>query len=599
MATDTVPAAVPMPPEPPTGTPAATNTTDAPQRGLLASMVAAVEPARPTAFDITPTTGTAAADAGDGVVDRSTPGLSSDSFRDADQAAAKDPAGARRKAQGSIWKAWWLAGAQRWGKGGGTANKRLDLRKAKAQAHQVKESRTTTVSNSGGLPVRNSIGAGGGSKGSHGKPGPNGPSKGPVNSSGNRSGGSGRGGSGGGRGPGGGSGRHGAGGGAGKDADRHSKSPAPKGPNHGGGKGPAGSGGANGAGSAGKNSGHSPAKHSGGHDTKHPKTTSDKNGKGFGAGGSGKQGASGKSGAPGKDGKPGGTGGSGPNAKGPANASGKDTGKQVKGKKTDGTLKDTRTPLEKSREIGHKDGSNVRNVVDHVKAYADGARDGYRDKKDANAKDHERLDKAHDKHKAKDPKAKNGKDSGPLTATVNGRKVTITDDDAPMEDPIMSRPTPIQARGIDADKITLGDGFLKPSVSRGELRRFKDYEGRLEGRIDGLARVADATKALAAQAEQQATDCRELAEQAKGVEGGEKLVGTLNKLADQAKAQAHQAEEVHKQAIKAHDFAKAVLSNIQTRYQPLYQAVVDSDEVKPAELKFYADRGVLPTALAA
>ena len=38
---------------------------------------------------------------------------------------------------------------------------------------------------------------------------------------------------------------------------------------------------------------------------------------------------------------------------------------------------DTRTPLEKSRGIGHKDGGAVRNAIDHVKAYKDGTVDGY------------------------------------------------------------------------------------------------------------------------------------------------------------------------------------------------------------------------------
>jgi hypothetical protein len=590
-------------------------------------MVAPVEPARAT-FDLAPTTGSDThQNAGDGVLDRSAPGKSSASFHDTDQAATNDPAGQKRKAQGSIWKAWWLAGAQRWAKGGGTANKRLDVKKAQAQANQVKEARTTTVSKSGGLlPVRNSGGSGAGPKGNSGKSGGNTGGKGPVNSSGNRSSGAGRGGSGGGRGPGGGGGSNG---GRHKDPAGHSKGTGTKGPASGG-KGAAGTGGSHGAGGPGRNTSSGKDTH-GGKDraSRDPKASKDSGGAqgpgknsgtggGSASGGAGKQGAAGKSGAAGKDGKtpgPGAAGGSGtgggtktdtakpatkPGKDDPANPS-KTPGKNDTDRKTKHAKgqPDTRTPLEKSRETGHKDGSAVRQAVDHVKAYKDGAVDGYRDKRDENAKDHARLDKAHDQHKPKTENAPKGTD--PIRATVHGQTITITDDNAPMEDPVMSKPTPIQAQGIDATSITLGDGFLKGSVKRSELRRFKDYEGRLEGRINGLAKVADATKALAAQARTQADECQQLAEQAKSVKGGEKLVGSLTKLTDQANAQADEADEVHKRALKAHDFAKAVLSNVQTRYAPLYQAVVDSDEVKPAELKFYADRGIYPanSALAA
>ncbi|MFG2970807.1 hypothetical protein ACGFZS_46815 [Streptomyces sp. NPDC048288] len=587
MATDTVPAATPGPPDPP-NTPATTAATgQTPSKGFLASMVSAVEPARAT-FDIVPTTGTDTPAGADGVLDRSAPGVSSASYRDADQATANDPDGRQRKAQGSIWKAWWLAGAQRWAKGGGTANKRLDLRKAKANSHQVKENRTTTFSRSGPALVKNSMGSGSGTKQNGSKSGGNSHGKGPVNSSGNRSNTHGRDGSG---------GRSGSHGPAGADTRKQS-----------GGRGQHGQGGKGSSGAAGADGSRTSGKHTDGSrdsKTKAPKHSTDKPGHAPGSGssgGTGKQGADGKSGAHGKDGKTGGAGHPG--------------GQGASGKHTGTSSADTRTPLEKSREIGHKDGGSVRNVVDHVKAYKDGVADGYRDKKDENAKEHDRLDKAHEDHKtAKADAERNTKPTDPakptsgtentggdgrppLKTVVNGQPITITDDNAPLEDPLMKTPTPIQAQGIDATTITLGDGFLKNKVSRGELRRFKQYEGRLEARITGLAQVADATRALAAQARDQATECQNLAEQAKNVKGGEKLVAALTRLADNAKAQAEEADEVNKTAVKAHDFAKAVLSNIQTRYAPLYQAVVDSDETKPAELKFYTDRGVTPTETA-
>ncbi|WP_055696508.1 hypothetical protein [Streptomyces silaceus] len=335
--------------------------------------------------------------------------------------------------------------------------------------------------------------------------------------------------------------------------------------------------------------------------------------KGQGAGGSKGSGASGagKDGGPGKQGKDGKPGKDSPSSSGSVGHGAGQSGKQQG------------PSLQKSREIGHGDGGRARRVVDHVKAYADGARDGWRDEKDKNAREHDRLDKAHDEHKGKPSgRDKTPAKSGPIGRTRDDDQPTTKsdkpaakdtddldrpfpiaaedEDEEPMEDPFMSQPTPIQAKGVDASRITFpaSDAFTKTSISRGELRCFIQYEGRLEARIDGLAKVSEATKQLAAQAHEQADDCQKLAEEGKGVEGGDDLVAELATLAEKAKVQADEADEVHARAARAHDFAKAVLSNVQGRYRPLYQAVVDSKLTKPAEMRFYADRGIYPSDLA-
>ena len=633
MAADTVPAAVPDPTDPPAAAPI----NQAPQ-GAITSLFAAVDPARTVPdFDLAPN-----AAAVDGATQVTSGNGSSDAYHgdEADHDSGNSGGGKSIQKQG-IWRAWLLAGATRWGKGGGAVNKRLDLAKVKAQRRQVKENRQVSINRSGGLLGNRSGGSGGsgsaGSAGGVGKSGGGkslnsknsggGAPKGPKNSngsahhgsaghsgnggkSGGRSGGSGGSGSGGGsgRGPGGTDGaspkphkrlgghgdhspkqpRQPKSGKAGSTGGDQAKSagggksgssiwPGGKSSTAGSGKdGKSGSAQASGkAGGAGKDAASGSTTGTGTANGEKPGTTKgDTDGKKTSHETKGKDGAAGMHG---KDGRP----------NGPKNSSGTRTGAGADSGK--GSKTDSRTPLEKSRETGHGDGSKARRIVDHVRAYTDGVKDGWGDERDKNAKEHHRLDKAHTKHKAK------------LQGTTQGQTAQIEDDNEPMEDPFMSQATPIQAQGIDAKKLTLGEDCLKPSVTRGELRRFKDYEGRLESRIDALARIADATKQLAAQAREQADDCQKLAEEAKGVKGGEKLIGQLQQLADKAKAQADEANEVHKRAARAHDFAKAVLSNIQTRYAPLYQAVVDSDEVKPAELKFYADRGVTPTntALAA
>ncbi|MFJ1993093.1 hypothetical protein [Streptomyces asiaticus] len=553
------------------------------------SALAPVDPARPD-FDLAPE---AARDGAEEAPAQSASGGSSATYHGTDETSqnSRSNTGNSIQKQG-IWRAWLLAGATRWGKGGGAVNKRLDLAKARAQACQVKTNRQVSINRSGGLLGRNSAGSGGagasGGKSLGNKGGSNGAAKGPKNSNGSAhgsaghgsagrsggGGGSGSGGNGGGRGPRGGGAPSGHGGGhspkapkgdGGGRGPKLSKGDNPKGGTSGGGAGGKnGTSGDSGSGGSGSGKGH--AGGSADEKAKGPKSKDSSSDKGPEKDAKGSKGAAGAAGASGKDGSAG--------KNGSSNGSNKSagTGKSVG--------KDTRTPLEKTRETGHGNGSAARRAVDHVKAYVDGARDGWGDERDKNAKEHDRLDKAHAQYKAK------------LQGTSQGQTVQIEDDTEPMEDPFMRQATPIQAQGIDANKLTFGEGFVKPSVTRGELRTFKQYEGRLESRIDSLAKIAEATKTLADQAREQAKDCQQLAEDAKGVKGGDKLVGELQKLADQAKTQAGEADEVHKRAARAHDFAKGVLSNIQTRYAPLYQAVVDSDEVKPAELKFYEDRGV-------
>ncbi|KPC90166.1 hypothetical protein ADL27_37230, partial [Streptomyces sp. NRRL F-6602] len=140
------------------------------------------------------------------------------------------------------------------------------------------------------------------------------------------------------------------------------------------------------------------------------------------------------------------------------------------------------------------------------------------------------------------------------------------------DDGVSTNVKPLLVKEIDANTLTLGTDGARGTVSRKELRNFKQYERKLETKENHLIKVADACKSLEAQAEDEAKDCQELADQAKAVEGGEKLAAKLTKLADSAKAQATEAAELHKRAKRAAEMCKVVLTNIGTRYAPLYKA---------------------------
>ena len=106
-----------------------------------------------------------------------------------------------------------------------------------------------------------------------------------------------------------------------------------------------------------------------------------------------------------------------------------------------------------------------------------------------------------------------------------------------------------------------------------------------------LQKITEACRTLQKEAEDEAQNCQRLAEQGQSVEGGEKVVAALHRLAETA-----EAGDFAKRAQRSAEMCKVVLTNIQTRYTPLYKAVVDSGETKPAELRFYKDNASYDTA---
>ncbi|WP_331763105.1 hypothetical protein OG571_47240 (plasmid) [Streptomyces sp. NBC_01369] len=639
MSANAAPAAVPEPNDP-----AGTTPSTSPAPGLIASMLTPVEPAR-TAFSLQPqmaengTTGDTA--------DTPVTGVSSAAFH-GDGAAQQDATGTGSgngsgKQKPGIWRAWLLAGAARWGRGGGALNKRLDMQKARAAAHQVKETRQVSVNRSGGF------GSGGGRSSGTSATGPGGKSldskgsqggsgKGPKNTPGGTKGG--------GTGPGGGTA-------PGTKADRTSPSktptgdtgrtPKPQKPPKDNGKGGTGKGGANGNSTGGAN-GTSANGASGKSGSQGPAGSPGKSGSGSTSNGkapksdapsssrTSKDSKPKESGGKQADGTPGnrpapkaGTGAAEQGGKDSAPKSGKDTKKTPA--KTDeskpGTAQDTKSgndtkagagtdptktgttqpanerelfSVQPSRETGYRDGTRAAQAAAHVKAYRDGVKDGWTDTAEAAEREKARLDQAHAdrKNARKDQNMTYGKpveyDSGgfhPISADgSNGTRIYIdgssTGTSVPHHDP-----TPIPVKDVTGTHVFLGDGANRASMTRGEVRSVKDFERRLEERAAGLDKAVEQTRNLKAHADTQARQATRLLEAARGAKGGEKYVGRLTRLQEAAQAQAAKADEIQKRALRAAEKCRAVLSNIQARYGGIYKAVVDSPETAPAELAFY------------
>lgn len=631
MSASTVPAAVPEPNNNP-GSTTGTTPQSTPSPGLFASMVAPVEPARPT-FDLTPAT-VGQADTGGGT-GLSAEGVSSASFND--ENGTPKGAGSDTKDTGSgkqqtrIWRAWLVAGATRWGRGGGTANKRLDMRKARAQAQQVKETRTVTINRTPAGPSGGGRGSGAsggaGGKGLSGKSGTGGGATGPKNTGpaakndtrgpSNRSGDtnagpSGRGTKGGSGGAGAGSGRGPSGGAGTKNAPvpkqqkptKSDNGPAPKplkastGTDQKAAKpspGSSGSAGAKGtAGAAGKDGAapkapapakgtRTPAPKTTGTDTGAAKDAKDKTDS-PGRKTTGSETAKGTSGAPAPIGrkwsltkgdktaktspdKPAASGDKKPDT---SNTKPGPKAADPKAATADGTRTTTpgkRLLTKESRETGYRDGTRAAKVAAHAQAYGHGVKDGWADTMAAADREKTALDHAH-------AARQQARQETPVT--------TATSADHQNTDP-----TPIEVQSVSKTHVLLGDGSSRASMTRGEVRSLKGFERRLEERASTLTNRAEQTRGLKAHAEEQAMQATRLLDAARSAEAGDKYIGTLTRLQEAAKGQAVKADEIHKQSMRGAEHCRTTLANVQTRYGGIYQAVVDSPETSPAELDFY------------
>jgi hypothetical protein len=607
MASDTTPAAVPVP----AGQPSSDTPDTATGKGIL-GLLAPLEPARPTSasFNLDPSATTDT----DG---QALTSASSATYQD--DIHGKGDAGSKAggKQQNGVMRSFALAAIERWKKGGEARNKRLDIQKAKAQAYQTKESRTVNRSekfvggstnsgsasgkstdskskNSGGGvssgPSRNNSSKSGSGKGSTGP-------KSTRSGAGTGSGGTGSGGSGGGRGGSGTSG-HGAGGHQ-SDSKTLRKDKSGRTDSSGSGKG-----------------GKTPAKHNSGTgagartetatcgDSSGISLTKDKKSKTHGSGATPKHSLK-KTPAPaaktdaaaapaGKDTprKPDAksTGGGQASATAPKeNVGGTkaslkktpkgSTGPGKLGKTTpDKTTPDKTAPkkadgtpirTQPSREAGYRDGARTAHVTAHVRAYRDGFKDGHRDINDAADREKARLDQAHATRKqqrAQDP------EDQPVTASSDDQQT--------------SGPHPIDVKEVTDKDVVLDGGQM---YSRGEVRNLKQYERRMGEKAVSMGKAAEGTRQLQAHAEEQAAKALTFVEMAKSLktEGGDRFIGVLTRLHEAATIQIREAQELHKRVVRAAEGTQVVLTNVSIRYDGIYKAVCDSPLTKPAELNWY------------
>ncbi|MFD5355484.1 hypothetical protein, partial [Streptomyces sp. NPDC058657] len=225
-----------------------------------------------------------------------------------------------------------------------------------------------------------------------------------------------------------------------------------------------------------------------------------------------------------------------------------------------------RPPTQSSREAGYRDGTRAAKVIGHVGAYQAGVKDGWSDQRHTDKQHQEHLDAAHAKH--------------------HPARQDRTQQMAGKSSADYHEPQPFPVKSVTATHVHLGDE-AGTTFTRGEVRSLKTYERRLTERATEMTKRAERTKGLHEHAKQQAASVTRVLEKSKSVEGGDRLIGSLTRTEEKAKAQAAKAQEKHARALRAAEACRVVLHNVSVRYSGVYKAVVDSDVTAPAELAFY------------
>jgi hypothetical protein len=244
----------------------------------------------------------------------------------------------------------------------------------------------------------------------------------------------------------------------------------------------------------------------------------------------------------------------------------------------------TTTPrprTQSSREAGYRDGTRAGAIVNHTRAYRDGVQDGYADRTIEGQAEKRRMDQA------KADNARRPKATAPHMKPAKGSTV-----DLEKKMPTTQAPAqPVTVTGISGKTVTFADpSGAVITLSRGEVRTLKAFEQRMAAKVPVMIRVAEDCKTTRQQAADLALRAQRLAEQAKHVDGGARLVAKLNRLAEQAALLKTKTSDMEKAAVRGAEAVRVVVSNANTRHGGIYRAVIDSPLTKPAERGFYTDR---------
>lgn len=205
--------------------------------------------------------------------------------------------------------------------------------------------------------------------------------------------------------------------------------------------------------------------------------------------------------------------------------------------------------------------------------------DGYADRTAQNEAERKRMD---------DVKARNAtKPRTPEMAPASGSTVDLAKKDIPAPS---GGAEPAQVTGISDGAVSFDAAGVSHTMSRGEVRTLKAFERRMAAKAPVMQKVAEDSKTTRAKAVEHANRAQKLAEQAKDVKGGERLVAKLQALAEKSRVLRAKTEEIEKAAVRGAEAVRVLVANSNTRHGGIYRAVADSPLTKPAEREFYQDK---------
>lgn len=233
-----------------------------------------------------------------------------------------------------------------------------------------------------------------------------------------------------------------------------------------------------------------------------------------------------------------------------------------------------------AREAGYRDGTRAAAATGQVRAYKDGVVDGWDDRTAADKAEQRRMDDTRARNAIK-PKPKDGPPMKPASGSTTDLEKKATTAPAAV---------PAQVTAVGGKAIEFAADGASHTMSRGEVRTLKVFERRLVEKKAAMGRVAEGSKATRLQAVEMATRAQRLAESAKGVHGGARIVALLSRLAERTQVLRQRAEEIEKSARRGSEAVTVLAANAETRHGGIYRAVVDSPLTKPAEREFYMDK---------
>lgn len=230
---------------------------------------------------------------------------------------------------------------------------------------------------------------------------------------------------------------------------------------------------------------------------------------------------------------------------------------------------------QKAREAGYRHGTHIGEAAAQAGAYRDGVKDGITARTDNGRREKGEMDAIHaGRNKQREER--------PVTTAATSA------DHHQNAAPGQAQPIPAAAAN---GKIHLGPGAARKTISRGEVRSLRDYQGRLGEKAGCLQQDTEETVQIKAEAEDLATRALQLLETARSLELGDASIGAATTANEAVGQVSSLVQALYLKLVRGTDQAQALNINTEIRYGQIYKAVADSVEKAPANDMSYYTKG--------